>query len=533
MTRRFNVTGLCIPEEDYMVDISGKIAQIKKLVDNRSYFTINRARQYGKTTTLTMLKRELNNEYIVAKISFEGLGDESFESEEAFCLVFLKLMQHALGFSSAKKYYAKKWFSSNVKTIPALSKHISKMCKGKKVVLMIDEIDKSSNNRVYIHFLGILRDKFLSRKDGMDFTFHSVILAGVYDIRNIKLKMIEEGVYTPTTAENKLFNSPWNIAVIFDIDMSFNPAEIATMLREYENDHRTGMDIQAVSNELYDYTSGYPFLVSRICQIIDEDMDREWTAKGVQKAVQALLIEKNTLFDDVFKNIENSKGLYDFVYNLLVSGNGKVFNVDNPIINVGLRYGFFRDKDGHIAIANRIFEIRMINYYISKEGLHNRKNLNGILQYDVVKDGVFDMELCLKKFAEHYAEIFNDSDIEFLERHGRLLFLSYLQPLINGQGFYHIESQFTDLRRMDIVVDFGKQQFIIELKIWRGQEYQAEAYEQLCGYLDSKGTGTGWLLTFDFRKGGNKIRKSSTKNFGAGKAEWIEVNGKKIFDVMV
>jgi hypothetical protein len=26
--RKFNVTGLCIPKEDYMVDISGKIEQI-------------------------------------------------------------------------------------------------------------------------------------------------------------------------------------------------------------------------------------------------------------------------------------------------------------------------------------------------------------------------------------------------------------------------------------------------------------------------------------------------------------------------
>jgi len=34
--RRFNVTGLCTPEEDYMVDISSKIKQIKRLVDRRS-----------------------------------------------------------------------------------------------------------------------------------------------------------------------------------------------------------------------------------------------------------------------------------------------------------------------------------------------------------------------------------------------------------------------------------------------------------------------------------------------------------------
>ena len=62
--RRFNVTSLCTPEEDYMVDISGKIKQIKQLVDRRSYFTINRARQYGKTTTLNTLKKTLSNEYI-------------------------------------------------------------------------------------------------------------------------------------------------------------------------------------------------------------------------------------------------------------------------------------------------------------------------------------------------------------------------------------------------------------------------------------------------------------------------------------
>jgi len=55
--KRFNVTGICVPEEHYMADISGKIAQIKKLIDNRGYFTINRARQYGKTTTLYEIRR--------------------------------------------------------------------------------------------------------------------------------------------------------------------------------------------------------------------------------------------------------------------------------------------------------------------------------------------------------------------------------------------------------------------------------------------------------------------------------------------
>jgi len=37
---------------------------------------------------------------------------------------------------------------------------------------------------------------------------------------------------------------------------------------------------------------------------------------------------------------------------------------------------------------------------------------------------------------------------------------------------YHIESRYTDLRRMDVVVDFGRDQFIVELKIWHGDKYK-------------------------------------------------------------
>ena len=55
-----------MPEEDYMVDISGKLEQIIKLINDRSYFTINRARQYGKTTTLSMLQKRLAGDYLCA-----------------------------------------------------------------------------------------------------------------------------------------------------------------------------------------------------------------------------------------------------------------------------------------------------------------------------------------------------------------------------------------------------------------------------------------------------------------------------------
>ena len=59
MSKTFNVNGICYPNEHYMVNIDSKLAQIKQLVDEKKYFVINRARQYGKTTTLNMLVKYL------------------------------------------------------------------------------------------------------------------------------------------------------------------------------------------------------------------------------------------------------------------------------------------------------------------------------------------------------------------------------------------------------------------------------------------------------------------------------------------
>ncbi len=53
----FNTTGVCIPEKHYMVDLTERVKEIKKLVDNGKYFIINRARQYGKTTCIRSTAR--------------------------------------------------------------------------------------------------------------------------------------------------------------------------------------------------------------------------------------------------------------------------------------------------------------------------------------------------------------------------------------------------------------------------------------------------------------------------------------------
>ena len=91
--KEFNITGTCFPKRHYMVDISGRVAQIKKMVDKGQYFCINRGRQYGKTTTLNALKGALANDYEVYSISFEGLDIASYETDTSLAYAMLELME--------------------------------------------------------------------------------------------------------------------------------------------------------------------------------------------------------------------------------------------------------------------------------------------------------------------------------------------------------------------------------------------------------------------------------------------------------
>ena len=57
--KKFNTTGACFPDRHYMVQLGGRLAQMKQLVDDENYFVINRARQYGKTTLLKALEKSV------------------------------------------------------------------------------------------------------------------------------------------------------------------------------------------------------------------------------------------------------------------------------------------------------------------------------------------------------------------------------------------------------------------------------------------------------------------------------------------
>lgn len=439
MTRYFNTAGACNPRRHYMVDIQEQLNEIKKLVDRGEYFTINRARQYGKTTTIHALTEYLSEDYIVLSLDFQMIGNEDFENAAAFSTAFGDYLTDIIQsrknpvrglngevleqLSSAKN-------NAGLSSLRKLFRTLSRLCEtaDKPVVLIIDEVDSATNNQVFLDFLAQLRAYYLKRDELP--TFQSAILVGVYDVKNIRRKIRED--------EDHKINSPWNIAADFNVNMSFSRQGIAGMLFHYESDHHTCMDVEEISELIYDYTAGYPFLVSRLCKLIDEqvtgsngfpDQTASWTKKGFLEAVRLLLAEKNTLFESLTGKILNSGELRNVIYSLLFSGQKIIYNPDDPWIDLAMMYGFIRNSNGTVLISNRIFEMRLYNYFLSTN-----------------------------------------------------------------------EAQTRNSRRMDIVVDYNGEQFIIELKLWRGTAYHERGEQQLSDYLDYFHLKKGYMLSYNFNQ---------------------------------
>lgn len=514
MGKTFNVAADCKPGLHYMVDISSRLARMKGYVDRGEYFTINRARQYGKTTTLRALREYLKNQYYVVSMDFQvQMSDAKFRSENAFSVAFAKAFVRILQNPDMDITEAMKTAVEDLKRatqenredleLVELFQYLSDICKiaDRPMVLMIDEIDSAANNQVFLDFLAQLRGHYIDRDKSP--AFQSVILAGVYDIKNLKRK------FRP--GEDTKLNSPWNIAVDFKVGMSFTAEEIAGMLGDYEGEHATGMNVEEMSGLIYEYTSGYPFLVSKLCKLIEEEVagseefperKKAWTYAGFMEANKILLGEKNTLFESMVNKLYDFPELKEIVYSILFTGKEHSYNALNQAIGTAEMFGFIKNVNGAVAIANRIFEMVFYNLFLT-----SAENQNTDIYKAAIRDknqfiyaGQLNMDFLLERFVEHFDDLYGDIPNPFKEEDGRRYFLLYLRPIINGTGNYYIESRTRNMERTDVIIDYRGEQIVVELKLWRGNAYHERGEQQLMEYLEHYHLKKGYMLSFNFNK---------------------------------
>lgn len=232
--RYFNTEGRCKPDEHYMVGLGDRLDRIKKLfVDRGKYFVMNRGRQYGKTTTLMALAEYLKEDYIVLAMDFQLMSTANFADEQTFVAKFAGYMENLLlkqeqlandlGSEVFQRLHALKGSENN--SMDVLFCELSRMCETSKrpIVLIINEVDSASNHQVFIDFLAQLRGYYLNRENTP--IFRSVILAGVYDIKNLKLKIHPD--------DQHQYNSPWNIAAKYYMEAQTRDARRTDLIVDY------------------------------------------------------------------------------------------------------------------------------------------------------------------------------------------------------------------------------------------------------------------------------------------------------------
>ena len=159
--KEFNTTGLCNPNRHYMVDISERLKAIKAMVDNEKYFCINRARQYGKTTTIKALVNYLQDDYLVIALDFQNIDSAVYDNSGSFTQGLARLFMDAHEFAGAdipenilKDFGAINQESVDLIRLDEIFRLFRRWCREseKKIVLMIDEVDTASNNQVFLDF---------------------------------------------------------------------------------------------------------------------------------------------------------------------------------------------------------------------------------------------------------------------------------------------------------------------------------------------------------------------------------------------
>ena len=295
--------------------------------------------------------------------------------------------------------------------------------------------------------------------------------------------------------------------------MSLSEVGIKGILDEYESDHQTGMDTCSIARMIRDYTNGYPYLVSRICQPIDRKLVPEafptlpkaWTAAGVEKAVNMIVRESNTLFESLMGKIQNYDGFRNRLQSMLFKGESIDYYPDNYEQGQLMMYGFIMTDGQKVRIANRIFEMRILRYLIGESAFSSEMSREAETHKpEFIKGGQLDAPLIMTRFIDSQKIIRNIYDEEaekkFIEDEGREKFLTYISPILNGVGTYSVEDRSANGSGMDVVIHYNGRRYVIELKIWHGERYNEDGEQQITDYLDRFNLREGYMLSFSFNK---------------------------------
>ncbi|MDQ1352537.1 MAG: hypothetical protein QG657_2843 [Acidobacteriota bacterium] len=489
--RFFEDSGTVNPEAAYFIQLenvtNSKKQDIKTMVDLGRYFSIFAPRQSGKTTFLKETCRQLHRDptYAAIILSFQKYKDldktrfYAAMETEIYSQLITRLKEINCEKAETVYQFLNRHHLIDHMSFSMLFEELNQLLQFKKIVIFIDEFDGIPLKELE-NFLSALRDLYQKYKDAGQKALYSVGLIG---IRNIT-KLVVGGV------------SPFNIADEVALP-PFSLKNIRDLYAQYTEETNQPFSEEAVK-KVYEETSGQPWLVNRLATILTIDVKPETgepiAGTDVEKATRMLLLEKNAHFDNLYEKAR----MYKETFVEIVFDNVK-YIPDNKDQGWLEQYGLIKKKDTKAVVANNIYKKRFT------EAFFDALSVPGTIysRAYILPGGRLDMENILLDFAKYITQVgvraFYQKKKPY-EKTGQFLLTVWLYQFVkSGEGELRYEVP-SGLGRMDIILNFHGQKYIIETKV--NHNILADTLESgidqvVESYLASESYNEGFLVVFD------------------------------------
>jgi hypothetical protein len=491
--RYFEKSGVVDPGASYYVPLENVTnmdnQDIKTMVDLGRYFSIFAPRQSGKTTFFEGFCSDIEKDtgYVAILLSFQDY--KNLNSQRFYQLIqrdlYRQLVNRLNAVNCPKLDAIRAYLDSHNLTdhtcFRELFEELNQIVKFKKIVIFIDEFDGIPIDELE-NFLTTLRELYQRYKKQTDKALYSVGLVG---IRNIT-KLIVGGV------------SPFNIADQVKLP-PFTLKNVRDLYTQYTEETNQPFTDEAIK-KVHEETAGQPWLVNRIGTILTINIKPETTApiteEDVEKAIDILLYEENSHFDNITEKAKQYKETFiDIVFN------GVEYIPGDEEQSLLLTHGLIKAEGKNVRISNPIYQKRFTKTFFRESGAIVDVSVKGYFRHD----GLLNMEAILSDFEEYIIQIgvsaFYQSQKPY-EKTGQFLLTAWLYQFVEGRKGelrYEVPS---GLGRMDILLIYHGHKYIIETKINRSSldKTVEKAIDQLCGkYLLTEQVDEGYVVIFDLK----------------------------------
>ncbi len=303
--RFFNTEGPVRPDDHYAIPplARGNTGEILRLIQDKRYFVLHAPRQTGKTSALIALRDLLNSgevgEFRCVDVNVEAGQVARDDTEQGLRSILSSLSASAelLG----DEFPGRTWPGIFKQSGPAnaLNELLIEWCMANPVplVLLVDEIDSLVGDTL-LSVLRQLRAGYPGRPRGFP---HSVVLCGVHDIRDYRIRSSAGEVITG--------GSPFNIVAKSLRLADFTEAQIDALMQQH-TDETDQSFTPAARKAVWTQTQGQPWLVNALCAgaCFDNEAGRD-RSRAIDKedilAVQEdLILSRRTHLDQLVHKLQ-------------------------------------------------------------------------------------------------------------------------------------------------------------------------------------------------------------------------------------